>query len=254
MKGQLHPGAFLEALATFERQIAEATQYWFAAATINEVAKRDRRVFSAFQLTPLVWLTIRGGLEQQAIVALGRVLGQRKANPVNIDSLRDILWKSRQIFSRTAFAARAVHPDVVVRVHEPKAVDFKRLSRLIKKYRRIYVEQFEPIRNRHIAHTDRMSSGDLAGMFNNTRIRDFERMLGFLNSLHDALWHMYYNGSKPTLRPNRSSVRALVRGEVGDLSRRTVMEDVVRQTRECLAIVACGAVVLNRSRDPRTHR
>lgn len=242
--------AFLHALSTFERQVGEATQYWFAAATINEVSIQNPRIAAAFQSTPLFWLTVRGGLEHQAIVAIGRIFGQRKANPVNIDLLMQTIYDHREtVFSKAAFKARKETGDpkrdghvaeLVRRVHRPKRADFRRLQDLVKKYRKIYEEQFEPIRNQHVAHTDQKTAEELAGMFAKTRIRDFERMLAFLNSLHDALWHMYHNGLRPTLRPNRSSVRALVKSKLGDLGRRTVQEDIVRQTRECLAIFARG--------------
>jgi len=48
-------------------------------------------------------------------------------------------------------------------------------------------------------------------MFQKTRIRDFEKLIVFLNRLHDAIWNMYYNGRRPTLRPMAYSVRAWCR-------------------------------------------
>jgi hypothetical protein len=232
---------FLEALSIFERQVAEATQYWFAAATINEVSKNDRKVFRAFQATPLFWLTVRGGLEHQAIIALARIFGQRAANPINIDSLRQLIYESRAtVFSKAAFAARGKPKELVDRAHELTPADFRRMSTLVKKYRKFYEEQFAPIRNRYIAHSDEVTAADLSGMFAKTRIRDFERMLEFLNRFHDALWHLYYNGMRPTFRVHRSSVRALVRDRVDQLGRAAIPEDIVRQTRTALGLVALG--------------
>jgi hypothetical protein len=48
-------------------------------------------------------------------------------------------------------------------------------------------------------------------MFQKTRIRDFEKLIVFLNQLHDVLREMYQNGRRPTLRPMPYSVRSLVR-------------------------------------------
>lgn len=231
---------FLDALDTFDRQVGEVTQFWFVAATINEVARTNRRVFRAFQSSALFWLTVRAGLQYQAIIALGRIFGQRGTNSFNIDSLRDAMFLNRQIFSRTAFAARGKNPELVARVHEPTVQDFRRLSEMIKKYRKIYEGQFRPIRDSHVAHTVVVDATQLSSLFSRTRLRDFQRSLSFLNGLHDALWHMYHNGLKPTVRLRRWSVKALVREPLRNLSRTSIQEDTVRQTRQCLALLVGG--------------
>lgn len=232
---------FVKALSTFERQVGEATQYWFAASTVNEVSKQDKDVFAAFQATPTFWLTVRGGLEQQAIVALGRIFGQRAANPVNIDSLRELVYDGRRtVFSKAAFAARGKEPHLVERFHEAAHDDFKRMSVFIKKYRKLYEQQFADIRNQYVAHTDDLSDAQLSAMFEKTRIRDFERMLEFLNRLHEALWDWYHNGRRPTFRVRRSSVRAMVSDRVERLGMRATPEHIVQQTRKVLAMVAAG--------------
>jgi hypothetical protein len=241
---------FLEALSTFERQVGEATQFWFTAAAINEVSKKDRKVFAAFQLTPTFWMTVRGGLEHQAIVAIGRIFGQRSANPVNIDSLMQVVRESLDtVFPKSALAVRKATMSLtreqlnalVDGAHALDFSDFKRMNSAIAKYRRIYQQQFAAIRNQYVAHTDKKSTEEIAGMFKVTRIRDFELMLAFLNTLHTALWHAHQNGLKPNLRLRRSSVRALVNEKLQRLGRGPLPEDTVRQTRQCLAFLANGA-------------
>jgi hypothetical protein len=244
---------FLNALQTFERQVGEATQYWFVGATVNESARRQPRLGRAFQSSALFWNTLRGGLQYHAIVAVGRVLGPSSSNPVNIDSLLRIVYEHRdEVFSKAAFKARRTTgdeerdnannlPNLIAGYHEPKRRDFRRLSAFAKKYRRIYTEQFLPIRTKYLAHSDQLTVEQIVEMFSKTRIRDFERLLVFLNTLHDVLWHMYHNGLPPTFRQRRYSVRALVRERLDRLSRRTVQEDTVKQTRRFLEVFVRGS-------------
>ena len=91
-----------------------------------------------------------------------------------------------------------------------------------------------------MAHTGDLTDAQVSAMFAKTRIRDFDRMLEFLDRLHNALFDWYHNGLRPTFRVRRSSVRAMVRERVERLGRQATSENMVRQTRRALAIVARG--------------
>ena len=72
----------------------------------------------------------------------------------------------------------------------PAIADFKRLSRLVKKYRKIYETQYQAIRNKTLAHTEIVDDTELAALYAKTNIRDLERLLIFLNKFHKALWEL----------------------------------------------------------------
>jgi uncharacterized protein (UPF0262 family) len=74
------------------------------------------------------------------------------------------------------------------RASAPAIADFKRLSRLVKKYRKIYETQYQAIRNKTLAHTEVVDDTELAALYAKTNIRDLERLLIFLNKFHKALW------------------------------------------------------------------
>jgi predicted translin family RNA/ssDNA-binding protein len=78
-------------------------------------------------------------------------------------------------------------------------------------------------------------------MFQKTRIRDFEKLIVFLNRLHDAIWNMYYNGRRPTLRPMAYSVRSLVSKKLEDLRQNRTQEHIVAETRKCMALITEAA-------------
>src|SRR5476649_1056713 len=98
---------FKAALETFETQIGEATQFWYAAATMNEVAKLNVDTLNALNLTPSFWITARVAMEYQSILTAGNIFVHRKANPENIDSLFQVLRESRAVvFSKDALTTR----------------------------------------------------------------------------------------------------------------------------------------------------
>jgi hypothetical protein len=78
---------FADALKMFETQVAETTQFWFAAATMNEIARRDTDTLNALNLTSSFWITARVAMEYQAILTAAKIFGRRKTNPHNIDYL-----------------------------------------------------------------------------------------------------------------------------------------------------------------------
>src|SRR4051794_18304198 len=91
---------FEDALKVFQIQVAEATQFWFASAAINEVARRNKRVLNTLNENPLFWNTVRGGLQSQSLVALGRIFGTGRKN---IDTLMKLTRDRRTVlFSRAA--------------------------------------------------------------------------------------------------------------------------------------------------------
>jgi hypothetical protein len=212
--------AFERALKTFETQVAEATQFWFAASAMNEVAKLNPDTLKALNVTPAFWLTARMAMEYQAIITVGKIFGPRKTNPHNIDSVFDILRQSRvAVFSKNALATRKRSmsnnadewlPDYMKRVHVPTVRDVNRLHDLSKRHRRTYEAQYADVRSLHVAHTGSIDAEARSVMFQKTRIRDFEKLIVFLNRFQDVLWNMYYNGRRPILRPMAYSVRSLV--------------------------------------------
>jgi len=249
-----------KALKVFEKQVHEATQIWYASRTMDEVGLRRKRTIEALNATPLFWITVRGGLAQYALIALGRVFDQ--SSPRNLDTILRLTYESREhVFSKHALARRkqagSDNADewlaaFMERASAPAIADFKRLSRLVKKYRKIYETQYQAIRNKTLAHTEIVDDTELAALYAKTNIRDLERLLIFLNKFHKALWELFYNGRRPRLRPMRFSSRSLTRTKMADLRKHAVHEDIVSQTRESLALFT-EAVNARNERRPATR-
>ena len=66
---------FVERLELFRRQVEEAAQFLYVAETINERSRLNRQTLSAINLTPGFWMTVAGGMQMSAIIAVGRIFG-----------------------------------------------------------------------------------------------------------------------------------------------------------------------------------
>ena len=252
---------FEKAIKIFGGQVAETTQFWFAAATMNEVAKRDANALRALNLTPSFWITARVAMEYQAILTAAKIFGPRKTNPHNIDFLFEILRNTRaRAFSKEAVEARKRQGssnadewigDYMKRVHILSLTDIKRLHERSKRHRNTYETQFADVRNLHVAHNVLVDADARAAVFQKTRIRDFEKLIIFVNQLHDALWEAYNNGRRPILRPMPYSVRSLVDRSLSELRENPTHEHIVAETRMCMSLVtqAANAALTNSSRN-----
>ncbi len=77
-------------------------------------------------------------------------------------------------------------------------------------------------------------------MFQKTRIPDFENLIGFLNQLYDAIWHLYYNGGRPMIDPSTYSVAALVAMNLQELRESKNAEHIVAEARRCMTLLTQG--------------
>lgn len=190
-------------LEAFRKDAEEAAQFFFAHRAINESARAETRVLQLLNTAPLFWKTIDGALLAAAFIALGRVFDQNSEH--NIGKLMNLVTNSRELFSKPAFAQRRQGANsapphwlasYLAHVYVPTNADFRRLRGHVSKWRKVWRHKYEPIRHQLFAHSGATPSAALTA---NTKIREVERLLVFLTSLHDALWQLLENGRKPSL-------------------------------------------------------
>jgi hypothetical protein len=66
-------------------------------------------------------------------------------------------------------------------------------------YRASYESRVQPIRHGVFAHAGRLDRKARDELFTKVFIRELEKMVVFPLRLHRALFHLYMNGSKPSL-------------------------------------------------------
>jgi hypothetical protein len=221
-------------LEAFRKDAEEAAQFFFAHRAINDSARAETRVLHLLNTAPLFWKTVDGALSAAAFIALGRVFDQDSEH--NIGKLMSFVTNNRQLFSKAVFAQRRQGANsapprwlasYLTHVYVPTVADFSRLRGHVSKWRKVWRHKYEPIRHQVFAHSGATPSAALTA---NTKIREVERMLVFLMSLHDALWQLLENGRKPSL-PRYRYAGNLIRDRAARKARgRKVHERLVYET------------------------
>jgi hypothetical protein len=186
----------------------------FAEIPVHAVAGDAPAVFKLLNTAPLFWNTNLGALQTATFVALGRIFDQDSTH--NVDRVLKIAQDNAHIFSKAALGERKrkASPgriewlDSYLRhSYVPRPSDFRRLRKLVRKYRRSYEEKYRDLRHKVFARKVVSDGQAVAALFAKTNVRELQRMLVFLDALYDALFQLYVNGRKPVLRKRRYSVQ-----------------------------------------------
>ncbi|MDZ7594579.1 MAG: hypothetical protein U0932_08010 [Thiobacillus sp.] len=208
---------FKRELEIFRAESDAAVQFFFGWQTVHAVAGTDGSVRNALNKTPLFWNTNLGALQAAMLLTLGRIFDPDPNNH-SITRLLGLAHRNLKLFSKEALAERKreLSPNAdewlseyLNGVYVPSSDDFRKLKKYVAIRRRVYEENYRPLRHQYFAHRSASESSDVAALFAKTNIRELQQMLTFLRRLHEALWQLFYNGHKPTLRPARYSVNRM---------------------------------------------
>lgn len=228
-------------LEVFRKEAEAAIQFLYAYLAVHAVAADHKSVHQLLNEAPLFWNTSLGALQTAAFMALGRIFDQK--SPHNLDVLIRMAQKHPDIFSKTALGRRkqGTNPappewldDYLRDAYEPTSQDFRRLRAHIHKWRKIYESNYRNIRHKLFAHKELSEQAETDALFEKTNVKELQRMSVFLGSLYDALWHLFFNGRKPILRPRRYSIdrmrdKPLPKGWI-----KTVQERIVNEVQQFL--------------------
>jgi hypothetical protein len=233
---------FKRELDIFSAEGEDAIKFFYAGQTVHAVAASDKSVDRALNNAPMFWNTSLGALQTATLVTVGRVFDPNPKNHT-ITRLLNIAHDNLDIFSKQAFAARIREinatadewlPERLHIAYEPTSEDFRRLKRCVATHRRTYEAHYRPLRNSVFAHRGVLERAELGALFANTNIPELEQLLVFLDRLHVALWQLFYNGYKPTLRAARFSVREMREQPLPQPEQRNLPERVMHETEHLL--------------------
>jgi hypothetical protein len=215
--GTVTDAVFEHELEVFRTEAESALQFFYAYLAIHAAAGVSTSVRGRLNTAPLFWNTTLGALQTAAFVALGRLFDNDSAH--NLGTLLRMARDNPHLFSKASLANRkqgaAAQPpawlnDYLKQAYIPTAADFRRLQGYASRQKKIYLEKYQPLRNRVFAHKGLSDRSQVTALFAKTNIRELQRMLIFLVSLHDALWQLFTNGNKPTLRARTLSVNRML--------------------------------------------
>lgn len=228
---------FTQKLEVFRSEVESSMQFFYAYLTIHAVASEDTKVYEVLNEYATFWMTNLGALQTSTFITLGRIFD--KTSNHNVHALINFAMNNPSIFARDALRkrkineAKGVQPwldKYVKEAYEPTLSDFKRLRGYVSKYNKLYTKNYLDLRHKVFAHTELSSREAEAKLFAKTKIRDVEKMLAFLASLHDALWQLLVNGRKPVLRPRRYSLKSIRERKDSNNRTQQIQERITHQT------------------------
>lgn len=229
---------FKRELENFRREGDAAVQFFYVWQAINAVSSTDDAVFRMLNKTPLFWNTMLGALQSATLITLGRIFDPNPDNH-SITRLLNIAHGNLYIFSKESLAERKRElssnaddwlTEYLRDAYTPCKEDFRKLKRYVAIRRRIYERNYGPIRHMVFAHRSASNSANSSALFANTNIRELQKMLVFLRRLHEALWQLFFNGYKPTLRPARYSVNRIREQPSPQIGQHQLQERLTHET------------------------
>ena len=256
------PATDFEAELDVLRTEAEAaTQFFYAYLTIHALIGDNKAVHRLLNQSGLMWKTILGSLQTATFITLGRIFDQSSAH--NVDRVVGLAQRHPSIFAKPELAKRKQGtaknppewlPEYLEGAYVPTAKDFRRLRSHVHRRRQIYEARYRDLRRKVFAHKELTSEADVAALFAKTNIRELQRMLVFLGSLHDALWQLFFNGRKPILQPGRYSLTRMRDQPSPAEQRRGVQERITHETEAFLTAAAAAAQLRDAMDAPRAAR
>jgi hypothetical protein len=232
-------------LEIFRTEIQEAMQFFYAFLTVHAVAAEQPAVRRLLNTAALFWNTSLGALQASTFIALGRIFDQKSKH--NVDRLLKTAQNNPSVFSKQALAARkqgsdpappAWLADYLRTAYVPTAGDFRRLRAHVRKHRKVYESKYRDLRHKYFAHREVSTEQEVELLFRKTNVRELQRLLVFLAALYEALWQLLFNGTKPTLRPQRYSVKRIRDKPLPPSHFGTVQEHMTREVEEFLGAIA----------------
>ncbi len=230
---------FESQLELFRTDGQSAIQFFYTWDTIHAVAAKDKAVVRFLDEAPLFWNAALGALQTSTFVALGRVFDP-DTNNHSVTRLLTLAHGNLEIFSKEALAARKrkLSANADEWLHEylktayvPTRDDFRKLKRQVALRRKIYEENYRPLRHKVFAHRGVTTPAQVTELFAKTNLRELRQLLVFLGRLHEALWQLYFNGHKPTLRPTRFSVERMLELPTSKVKYGSLQERLVHETK-----------------------
>lgn len=228
-------------LELFRTEGQSALQFFYVWDATHAVAASDKSVVRLLNQAPLFWNTALGALQTSTLVSLGRLFDPQTTNHHNINRLLAFAHANIDIFSKEALATRKRAlsadadewlPDYLATAYVPTGDDFRRLKRYVARRRKLYEQNYRPLRDKVFAHRGVATKAEVDALFAKTNLRELRQLLVFPGRLYEALWQAYYNGNKPVLRPARYSVERMFEQPSPNMKNGKLQERLVHETKQ----------------------
>lgn len=206
MSLQPYEREFEERLFALERDSRQAAVFAYTEFTIHHQAGSNFDLVDRLNLHGTFWNAVQQALLGSALVALGRMFDEDR-DTHNIDGLLRYAEEKKGLFSRRALADRKVASGLspaeaqvyVAGAWELPSGGLSTLRDEFEAKHKFFKEKVRPIRNRVLAHTERITQEVRDSLFTDLFMRPFEELIVFTLRLHRAMSQLYHDGRRPVL-------------------------------------------------------
>ena len=213
-------------LKLLEFEVTCAFEIFHIHQEIDRLAREDASVLMALHGT--FWTTIHSALQTDLFMRMSRVFETKY--DASVGAVVDQTIKNFEFFSQAGLRARKTgkgpEPEWLEDFMEKawtsdKAApdSYKKvlldLKEELERHRVEFEEIYKPIRNRVYGHMGAVANSQRIELFEKTDRRQLEDILNFLRELVAARWHLYQNGTRPSLGQQQHSMEVTeIRREV----------------------------------------
>lgn len=209
---------FARELENLRRESDAAAQFLYSWLAFHNYASGSRVARKALNRNALFWNTHLGALQTSLFMSLGRIF-DKDPRSHSINRLLAEASENPKIFSRESLAARKRKQspgakwvrDYVKGAYVPTKNDFSRLARYVANKRKIYEKAYGPIRHKIFAHSSAVTTEKKDSLFSETQLGELQRLVLSLKAFHEAMWQLYFNGVKPTIKRSKYATSSMSR-------------------------------------------
>jgi len=208
---------FEEQLNAFQADVAMVTRCYFAMAAINHLASQDVTLVGTLNEAPDFWNLVQTCHQTTLFISLGRVFDSNGDVRFTLNKLvgaagKDggAIFAANRLADRKRRSSTNAHEwleDYLEGIHVPTTKEIRALKKVSNRYRTMFEETYRPIRHKIYAH-GLATREEAVELFAETRIRELERIIRFLQRLGDGVWDLYWNGLNPLRRRPFPPMRA----------------------------------------------
>jgi len=212
--------ARLEDLA---RDARAASRFVYTELTLHHFFGSDFEVRDRIETHAGFWNGLLAAQQAAGFIALGRLYDQQGRDHT-IPGLLKHAQTYPGLFCEDALLQRKVaggmSPEQAQEfargTFRATSPTFEGLAEAFEPHRKVYVDRVEPIRDTVFAHAGQLSRAARDEMFTKLFVRELEQMVVFPLALHRVLFHLYFNGSTPTLESPPTVVPEILRALPGN--------------------------------------
>jgi hypothetical protein len=199
---------FEEELEAFRVDTETAAQFFYAYQSISYSSTQDKAILNLLTQNLMFWNTIMGALRDSMFISLSRVFDTDNRTH-NITRLLKIAEDNPHLFKFTSprWVGRT---NEEIRIYEPQPQDWQRLCGHVCKWKSVYRQNYEPVRNKVLAHHERINIDKKTTLFGNTSFTELEKLFAFLDAFNEALYKLYFEGKEPVIRFRRYSLLQMI--------------------------------------------